>query len=83
MAKLTTRQRKAIPKKTFGLPLERKYPMPDKSHAINAKARATQQYKRGNLTAAEYARINSKANRVIKDAGGTVSKNKPTKRVKK
>ncbi len=39
MAKLTTKQRKKIPKGEFGLPGEKKYPMPDKSHARNAKAR--------------------------------------------
>lgn len=36
--------------------------MPDRSHAINAKARATQQAARGNLTPAQHAAIMSKAN---------------------
>ena len=43
MAKLSTAVRKQIPKKEFGLPGERAYPMPDRSHAANAKARASQQ----------------------------------------
>ena len=53
MAELSTKKRNAEPKSEFGLPDERKYPMPDKSHARNAKARASQQEKKGNLTAAE------------------------------
>ena len=40
MADLTETKRNDLSKKTFGLPSERKYPMPDKSHARNAKARA-------------------------------------------
>ena len=40
MAKLTAAKRKKIPKKEFGMPGEKKYPMEDKSHARNAKARA-------------------------------------------
>lgn len=66
MAKLTTKQRKKIPKKEFGLPSERKYPMPDKSHAINAKARATQMVKKGKLSKADEKKIDKKANKIIK-----------------
>ncbi len=65
MAELTTKKRNAEPKSDFGLPDERKYPMPDKSHAANAKARATQQRKKGNLTKAEEATIDRKADRVL------------------
>jgi hypothetical protein len=65
MAKLTAAKRKKIPKGEFGLPGERKYPMPDKSHAINAKARASQQVKKGNLNKSSEKKIDSKANRVI------------------
>lgn len=32
MAKLSTEKREELPKTTFGLPEQRKYPMPDKSH---------------------------------------------------
>jgi hypothetical protein len=32
MAKLTTEKKNAEPKKEFGLPSERKYPMPDANH---------------------------------------------------
>ncbi|MEA2632750.1 MAG: hypothetical protein QOE66_2969 [Chloroflexota bacterium] len=65
MAELTTRKRNATPKSEFGLPEEHKYPMPDKSHAANAKARATQQVKKGNLTSAERTKIDRKADRIL------------------
>ena len=42
MAKLTTAMRKALPASDFAEPKERKYPMPDASHARNALARVSQ-----------------------------------------
>ncbi len=65
MAELSTKKRNAEPKSDFGLPDERKYPMPDKSHARNAKARASQQEKKGNLTAAEKKKIDRKADTIL------------------
>ena len=65
MAKLTTAARKAIPSSKFGLPGSRKYPMPDKSHAADAKGRATQQVKKGNLSPASAEKIRAKANRIL------------------
>jgi hypothetical protein len=65
MAKLTTKQRKKIPKSEYGLPGEKKYPMPDKSHATNAKARASQMENEGKLSASSKAKIDAKANRVL------------------
>ncbi len=65
MAELSTKKRDAEPKSDFGLPEQRKYPMPDKSHARNAKARASQQRKAGNLTAAEKEKIDDKADTVL------------------
>ena len=62
MATLGSLARKQMSKKVFGLPGQRKYPMPDKSHAANAKARATQQFERGNLSASQRAEIDRKAN---------------------
>lgn len=50
----------------FGLPAKRAYPMPDPAHAANAKARATQQVKAGNLSPSQAKTIKSKANKVIK-----------------
>lgn len=65
MAKLTTAARKSIPAGEFGLPGRRKYPMPDASHAANAKARATQMVAKGKLSAASAAKIRAKANRML------------------
>lgn len=63
--KLTNRERGHIPAQEFGLPESRKYPMPDKAHAANAKARATQQVNAGNLSPSSAAKIKAKANRVL------------------
>jgi hypothetical protein len=67
MAKLTAKARNAVPSSEFGLPGKRKYPMPDRSHAANAKARATQQVKKGKLSAASAAKIRAKANRKLEE----------------
>ncbi len=63
--KLNAAKRNALPKSEFGMPGARKYPMPDKSHAANAKARATQQVSKGALSAGTAARIRAKANRIL------------------
>lgn len=65
MARLSEKKRDSIPDSKFGLPDEHKYPMPDKSHARNAKARASQQQNKGVLTAAEEKKIDRKADRVL------------------
>ena len=65
MSKLTASTRSSIPSSKFGLPGSRKYPMPDKAHAANAKARATQQVAKGNLSPASAAKIRNKANTVL------------------
>jgi len=65
MAELTTKKRNKLPKQSFGLPSQRKYPMNDLHHAYNAKARAAQQLAKGGLTHAEYAEITRKANNKI------------------
>jgi hypothetical protein len=70
MGKLTTEARKKIPKKEFGLPGEKKYPMPDKSHAKNAKARATQMVNKGKLSEASKEKIDAKANKVLGKSRG-------------
>lgn len=62
---LSEKKRDSLPKTTFGLPGERKYPMPDKSHAANAKARATQMVKAGKLSPGSKAKIDAKANRIL------------------
>jgi hypothetical protein len=65
MAVLTTEKRKKIPKKEFGLPGEKKYPMPDKSHARNAKARASEMEHKGKLSESAKSKIDAKADRIL------------------
>jgi hypothetical protein len=65
MATLTEKKRDKLPDSKFGLPDEHKYPMPDKSHARNAKARASQQEKKGNLSEAKKEKIDRKADRIL------------------
>lgn len=67
MAELDAASRKRIKRKNFGLRSERKYPMHDRSHAANAKARATQQYKKGNLSREERDRIHRRADKKLGD----------------
>jgi hypothetical protein len=65
MAKLTEKKRESLKSSQFGLPEERKYPMPDKSHARNAKVRASQQEHKGTISSREKATIDRKADRVL------------------
>ena len=73
MAKLTEKDRKKLPKKMFAMPGERKYPMPDASHAKNAKARASEMEHKGKLSASSKAKIDAKADRVL-DGGNRGAK---------
>lgn len=66
MAKLKAKTRNSLPKSDFGEPGSRKYPMPDRAHAANAKARATQQWVKGKLSSSERAKIVAKANKILK-----------------
>lgn len=66
MAQLSAKRRNALPKSEFGEPGSRKYPMPDRAHAANAKARATQQWTKGKLSTSEHEKIIAKANRVLR-----------------
>ena len=63
--KLTTKKRNKLSSSTFGLPGQRKYPMPDKSHAANAKARATQAVNAGRMGKSEERKIDAKADRKL------------------
>ena len=65
MAKLTTVKRNKLPKSDFGLPGREAYPMPDRSHAANAKARASQMVKKGKLSQSAKSKIDSKANKIL------------------
>jgi hypothetical protein len=65
MAKLDTDDRKKLPAKDFAEPEKRAYPVEDKAHARNAKARASQAVKAGRMTKTEGAKIARKADKVI------------------
>jgi hypothetical protein len=66
MSKLTSKGRNSLPAGKFAGP-NRSFPVPDKSHAANAKARATQAVNAGRMSKAEEAKIDAKANRVLGD----------------
>lgn len=66
MAKLTTTRRNDLKRSTFGLPAQRKYPMPDASHARNALSRASQQFHAGNLSQSGLEHVRAKAHAVLK-----------------
>ena len=65
MAKLTSKQRSKLPSSSFA-GAGRSYPVPDKSHARNAKARASEMYNKGKLSKSQKQSIDSKANKVLK-----------------
>ncbi len=77
MADLPAKKREELPAKDFGLPEKARtksakkesgnYPMPDESHARNAKSRATQQERAGNLTKEEREKIDRKADKILDD----------------
>lgn len=75
MAKLSTKARKEMPKSEFGLPGKRAYPMPDRAHAGNAKARASQAVKAGRMSESTKAKIDAKANKIL-DKGCKTCKKK-------
>lgn len=65
MPKLKAAKRNSLPSSEFGLPGERKYPVFDRSHAANAKARASQAEAAGHITPGQKAAIDAKANRKL------------------
>ena len=65
MAVLTAEKRNNLSDEVFGMPKERKFPMPDRAHAANAKSRATQQEEKGNLSSSEAEMIRAKANHIL------------------
>jgi len=97
MADLSTTRRKDLTKAQFGLPSKvdkgkekenaagrGAYPMPDRKHAANAKARASQEYEKGKLSKSEKEKIDAKANRVLSrdDLSSGTSKEAREKNVK-
>lgn len=68
MAKLSTKKRNKLPDSAFAGP-DRSYPITDKSHAANAKARATQMEEAGKLSPSAKAKIDAKANKMLGKKG--------------
>ena len=64
MAKLSLERRDKLAGASFGLPGRRAFPITDRSHAANAKARASQQVGKS-ITPAQKATIDAKANKVL------------------
>lgn len=65
MTELSEAKRDKLPDEAFAEPEKRAYPIEDKAHARNAKARAGQAVKAGRMSRAEEARIDKKADAVI------------------
>lgn len=70
MAVLSTKARKNLAPSKFALPGGR-FPIPDKAHAGNAKARATQGLAKGTLTPEDAAKVRHKANVVLGEHDST------------
>jgi hypothetical protein len=66
MAELDAEDRKKLPPKKFAEPDKRAYPIEDKAHARNAKARASQAVKAGRMAKAEAGEIGEKEDAVLK-----------------
>ena len=66
MAELKAKTRNKLPAKKFAEPGKRAYPIEDKPHARNAKARASQAVKAGRMSKTEKGEIDKKADAVLK-----------------
>jgi hypothetical protein len=60
MAKLSTASRNALADRTFALP-GRKFPLPDRSHAIAAERLVGRSLKAGNITPSQAETVRRKA----------------------
>ena len=69
MAKLSYRERKKLPTSTFAEPGERKYPIPDASHARNALSRVS-----ANGTPAEKQKVRAAVHRKFPGIGTSKGK---------
>jgi len=65
MAELKSKARDKLPAKDFAEPAKRAYPIEDKAHARNAKARASQAVKAGRMSQGEQTKIDQKADAVL------------------
>jgi hypothetical protein len=67
MTKLDASARKRLSAKAFAEPAKRAYPIEDKPHARNAKARSSQAVKAGRMSKSEERKIDRRADAVLKD----------------
>jgi hypothetical protein len=65
MATLTAKQRKRVPKADFGIPGKDEYPMEDRKHTGDAKARAKDALDAGHISQATYDHIVAMANKKL------------------
>ena len=65
MAKLDKKARDKLPDSKFAEPGKRAYPIEDKPHARNAKARASQAVKASRMSKSEESRIDKRADAVL------------------
>lgn len=68
MAKLSSKERNSLPASDFAGP-GRSYPVSDKSHAANAKVRASQAVAAGRMSKSQEAAIDAKANKKLHGYG--------------
>jgi hypothetical protein len=66
MAELRARTRNKLTARDFAEPEKRAFPVEDKAHARDAKARASQAVKAGRMSKTEAAKIDRKADAVLK-----------------
>lgn len=66
MAVLTTKARNAFGPMKFGLPGKRAYPIESPAHAADAKARASEEFNKGRLSASQKAEVDARANKVLR-----------------
>ena len=66
LTKLNVDGRNKLPAKDFAEPGKRAYPIEDKAHARNAKARASQAVNSGRMSKSEQDEIDGKADAVLK-----------------
>lgn len=66
MGRLKAAERKKLPDKDFALKKERKYPVEDRSHAANAKSRASEEERKGRLTKSQERTVDRAADRILK-----------------
>jgi hypothetical protein len=70
MAKLKAKRRNKLKKSQFALPGSRRFPIHDKAHARNAKARASQMQKSGKISKSTAAKVKARANKVLNKGKG-------------